>query len=141
MIEVVSEEHSWLYTPEYQILDRTIITDAADPKKTFDVSTVWLGIDMSYGFGGPPIIFETMVFGEGSHDEDCVRCATEAQAREGHTEMVIVVAAEMTDPIVMDALTGRQWNSEDGCGEFEKLLDEARENLPPEIADELRDDE
>lgn len=40
MIEVVSEEHSWLYTPEYQILDRTIITDAADPKKTFDVSTL-----------------------------------------------------------------------------------------------------
>ena len=50
------------------------------------VSTVWLGLDHSFGHG-PPLIFETMVFGPyGGGEMD--RYATEAQARIGHANMV-----------------------------------------------------
>jgi hypothetical protein len=49
------------------------------------ISTVWLGAD--HGAGRPPIIFETMAFGEGT-DNDCKRYATEAEARAGHEAMV-----------------------------------------------------
>lgn len=53
------------------------------------VSTVWLGLDHSFG-GGPPLIFETMVFvqGEGGNDLDCRRYATEAEALAGHEEIL-----------------------------------------------------
>mgnify|MGYP001573288386 CR=1 FL=1 len=53
------------------------------------VSTVWLGIDHSFGMGRP-LIFETMVFpsrGDG-HDLGCERYATETEAAEGHERMV-----------------------------------------------------
>jgi hypothetical protein len=53
------------------------------------VSTVLLGIDHNFGLGGPPIIFETMVFGpEGMGEQDMDRYATKEQAREGHARMV-----------------------------------------------------
>lgn len=80
---------------------RTTVTSAADVSRTYDVSTIWLGLD--HGFGtGPPVIFETMVFGDDSEDLDVARYSTEQQARDGHTEMVTIVAATLTDPIVMD---------------------------------------
>jgi hypothetical protein len=45
-----------------------------------------------------------MVFAEGSSmDLDCQRYATEAEAKTGHTEVVVVVAATLDDAIVMDA--------------------------------------
>lgn len=98
-----SQEWTRLFTPDYQRVARTKVTDAADPSKSFDVSTVWLGIDHAWG-GGPPVIFETMVFAEGtSVDEDCRRYCTETEARQGHTASVVTVAAMLTDPIVMDA--------------------------------------
>ena len=51
------------------------------------VSTVWLfGIDHGWG-GGPPIIFETMVFG-GEHDQQLRRYCTEESAMRGHLETV-----------------------------------------------------
>ena len=54
------------------------------------VSTVWLGLDHNYGGNGPPLIFETMVFG--SHgdfrDLDTERYSTLADAQDGHNAMV-----------------------------------------------------
>ena len=58
---------------------RTVIGDVC-------VSTVWLGMNHSFG-SGPPLIFETMVFG-GALDEECERYHTEAEALHGHEEMV-----------------------------------------------------
>lgn len=50
------------------------------------VSTVWLGID--HGFGvGPPLIFETMIFG-GPYNDDQWRYSTEAEAKAGHRRIV-----------------------------------------------------
>ncbi len=57
------------------------------------VSTVFLGNYHNFG-DGPPLIFETMVFG-GSLDEACERYSTEEQARAGHDEMVRAVEAAL----------------------------------------------
>lgn len=52
------------------------------------VSTVFLGIDHNWG-DGPPLIFETMVFG-GPMDENQVRYSTYEEALRGHDLMVKV---------------------------------------------------
>lgn len=46
------------------------------------VSTVFIGLDHSWG-NGPPILFETMVF-RGGHGEECERYCTWQEAEEGH---------------------------------------------------------
>jgi hypothetical protein len=52
-------------------------------------STVWLGIDHSFGLGDRPLIFETMVFGwRMGSDFDMDRYATEEEAKAGHYKMV-----------------------------------------------------
>ena len=70
------------------------------------VSTVWIGLDHQFMEGGPPLIFETMVFTttawnadrneedhEGLLDLDCVRYSTEHEARRGHQDMVTLIKA------------------------------------------------
>ena len=59
---------------------------ASDSIGDIDVSTVFLGIDHNWG-GGPPLLFETMVFG-GKFDQEQERYATWKQAEEGHKKMV-----------------------------------------------------
>lgn len=57
---------------------------------TCRVSTVFLGLDHAFG-GGPPILFETMVFGTIENhelDEYCVRYSTWEEAEEGHKRIV-----------------------------------------------------
>lgn len=49
-----------------------------------EVSTVWLGLDHNWG-GGPPVIFETMIFPEADYQE---RYTTEAAALAGHDQAV-----------------------------------------------------
>ena len=51
------------------------------------VSTVWLGIDHSFG-GGTPILFETMVFDPLGESVESRRYCTEAEALEGHAQAV-----------------------------------------------------
>ena len=53
------------------------------------VSTIWLGLDLGFSWpaGGPPVIFETMIFG-GPLDGYCERWTTEAEARAGHRAFV-----------------------------------------------------
>ena len=58
-----------------------------DYVKGLHISTVWLGISHSFS-GGPPIIFETMVFGAEGQSLKQRRYHTEAEARKGHKEMV-----------------------------------------------------
>jgi len=68
------------------------------------VSTVWLGIDHSFG-SGPPLIFETMVFSskKDMNDLDCDRYSTEAQAKQGHERMCAKWLAESVDPEGIEA--------------------------------------
>ena len=51
------------------------------------VSTVFLGLDHSFSNEGPPLLFETMVFG-GVCDENMRRYATWDEAVAGHEEMI-----------------------------------------------------
>lgn len=63
--------------------DRTI---AKTHVEDIEVSTVFLGL--SYQFGeGPPLLFETMVFG-GESNEEQWRYSTKEEALVGHGEMV-----------------------------------------------------
>lgn len=51
------------------------------------VSTVWLGINHNFAPQGPPILFETMIFG-GPFDTECWRYSTEVEAMAGHIAIV-----------------------------------------------------
>jgi hypothetical protein len=81
---------------EYKIVKQTQVG-------SYFVSTVWLGLDHNYLSDGPPIIFETMVFATSPNveglgpDLDSRRYSTEAQALEGHEEMVLIVTATNID--------------------------------------------
>jgi hypothetical protein len=50
------------------------------------VSTVFLGLDHDFGFGGAPILFESMVFGGRTEIMD--RYCTWEQAERGHKQIV-----------------------------------------------------
>jgi hypothetical protein len=50
------------------------------------VSTIFLGLDHSFG-DGPPLLFETMIFG-GKHDQEQWRCSTWDEAQKQHADAV-----------------------------------------------------
>jgi hypothetical protein len=100
----------------------------------YNISTVWLGLDHSFGHG-PPLIFETMIFWElevpeeinldlpsiggmpgfkfhrtqkTGWDDYCDRYHTEAEAIAGHAaavEMVRLVLEALGDKVVIEDLT------------------------------------
>jgi len=59
---------------------------AADEIGEVRVSTVFLGLDHGWG-DGPPVLFETMVFG-GKLDQEQERYCTYDEAEAGHKTMV-----------------------------------------------------
>jgi hypothetical protein len=59
------------------------------------VSTVFLGID--HAWEGPPLLFETMVFG-GPLDEEMERYSTWEEAERGHAVMARRVLAALDQP-------------------------------------------
>lgn len=59
---------------------------ALDEIGDVQVSTVWLGLDHNWA-DGPPIIFETMVFG-GDMDQCMQRYSTKEAALQGHQLLV-----------------------------------------------------
>jgi hypothetical protein len=63
-----------------------------------EVSTVWLGIDHNFFGAGPPLIFETMIFG-GRYDEEQWRWSTLDEARAGHARIVAALKARR-DPML-----------------------------------------
>ena len=89
--------------PDYKRIGLTEITSASDDTVKHLVSTVWLGLDHSHT-DGAPIIFESMVFDDGdtSREEWARRYSTEAEALEGHAEVVTVVAATIQDEVITD---------------------------------------
>lgn len=63
-----------------RVADDSIEQPEHDPVR---VSTVFLGIDHNFGGAGPPLLFETLVFG-GPLDGETYRYATWDQAEAGH---------------------------------------------------------
>lgn len=53
------------------------------------ISTVFIGLDHSFG-NGPPLVFETMIFG-GPHDQHQTRASTWDEAEQQHAEAVAMV--------------------------------------------------
>ena len=74
----------WLESAEHHVAD--------EPIGDVRVSTIFLGLDHSFGFG-PPLLFETMVFG-GPLDQNQDRYTTWEEAKEGHKKMVSRVKEE-----------------------------------------------
>ena len=75
---ITDDEYMELWTQPFEKSRRV----ANDERGDVRVSTVWLGMDHNYG-DGPPLIFETMIFG-GDHDDETWRYATEVEAVAGH---------------------------------------------------------
>jgi hypothetical protein len=57
------------------------------------VSTVFLGIDHNFGLNGPPLLFETMIFG-GPHDQWQNRYATKDEAVVGHAHALEIARSD-----------------------------------------------
>ena len=68
-------------------LDRHVADDMVGDVR---VSTVWLGLNHNWSGQGPPLIFETMVFG-GVHDEEQWRYPSHHAALAGHDQVVTMV--------------------------------------------------
>jgi hypothetical protein len=63
----------------YRVVKRTDLQNGGR------LSTVWLGLDRNLALGGgPPLIFESMLFGRDGRTWDMRRWSTEAEALEGH---------------------------------------------------------
>lgn len=77
--------------------DRKVAVDfvgADDDENQVRISTVFLGLDHSFG-EGPPLLFETMVFG-GALDGEQGRYTTWEEAEAGHRKMVGRVSAALS---------------------------------------------
>lgn len=60
------------------------------------ISTVWIGLDHNFSPTGPPLIFETMIFGPDEETSGGVlidRYTTEEEAIKGHEETLFSVSA------------------------------------------------
>lgn len=57
------------------------------------VSTIFLGMDHSWTPGGPPILWETMIFG-GKNNLYCERYSSLQEAKAGHIKAIERVKAE-----------------------------------------------
>lgn len=73
----------------FETADRHV---ARDKIGRVSVSTVFLGLDHSFG-GGTPILWETMIFG-GEHDGYQERYSSRADALRGHASAVTLVKAK-----------------------------------------------
>jgi len=72
------------------------------------VSTVFLGIDHNFGWDGPPVLFETMVFGEdGASDLYSTRACTWREALREHDHACSIIRETMAARgDVLEALGG-----------------------------------
>ena len=78
----------------FEKADRQVANDTLGDAR---VSTVFLGLDPQYG-EGPPLLFETLVFG-GALDSEMERYSTWEAAEEGHAEMVRRVTANILEAL------------------------------------------
>jgi hypothetical protein len=77
----------WAQLFEDHAYKRVAVSTVSVDGSKVRVSTVWLGLDHRVGPDGPPLIFETMVFRNGS-GEECYRYSTLSEAEAGHAAVV-----------------------------------------------------
>jgi hypothetical protein len=83
---VPTDNEGWGYW--FQHSNHHIAWDKVDDRVT--VSTIFTGIDMRIAGNGPPLVFETMVFGH-VHDREQCRYSTWEEAQAGHLEVLFKV--------------------------------------------------
>lgn len=83
---------------EAAAIDRDVHRVALSTVEDADISTVFLRVDHRFCGEGPPILFETMVFG-GPLDQDQWRYSTWAEAEAGHEKVVEMVKTAYNDII------------------------------------------
>lgn len=64
-------------------IERRTVAKSRDEEREIAVSTVFLGINYNFSGEGPPILFETMIFG-GKSDERQWRYSSWEEAERGH---------------------------------------------------------
>jgi hypothetical protein len=74
----------------YEAADRSVAKDTLS--NGTKVSTVFLGLDHSFGFG-VPLLWETMIFG-GEHDQYQERYASREEAEKGHQRAIELASGE-----------------------------------------------
>jgi hypothetical protein len=77
----------WLGHDERRIVRQQRWTNN-DGQQVF-VSTVFLGLDHSFGQHGLPVLWETMVFIDEESDKDMRRYVSRAAAIRGHNDLVV----------------------------------------------------
>lgn len=98
----LAEADALLSDAEYVTVAATLIVSADFPGKACIVSTVWLGCNYNL-FGGPPVLFETMVFSDSRPvDGACWRYANEAQALAGHSDVVASILTTVPHAALVD---------------------------------------
>ena len=70
----------------FETADRQV---AVDDVGAVHVSTVFLGLDHRWFGDGPPLLFETMIFG-GRHDRHQTRASTWDEAEQQHAAAVVL---------------------------------------------------
>lgn len=97
--EDIHEWGEWMAVADRTVL-KTVLEHIDDSEKRVGISTVFLGVDHRFD-KGPPILFETMVFG-GPMDGEMNRYCTWEQAEQGHNSMVQQVIATGFIPLLED---------------------------------------
>ena len=77
------------WATRYDISNRQVAEDTIGIVR---ISTVFLGLDVNHGLGGPPQLFETMIFG-GAQDRYQQRCSTWEEAEAMHARLIALVAS------------------------------------------------
>ena len=73
------------------------------------LSTVFLGIDHNYSFYGPPIIYESMLFGY--EKEIMLRYSTREEALEGHLRILLSLNVQERDIFSLNAFNKNGFGS------------------------------
>lgn len=80
---------AWFATADRHVAQD--IDEGPGPEPRVRISTVFLGVDHSFN-NGPPVLWETMVFG-GPLDGECRRYTSRDDAIRGHAEICKLVTA------------------------------------------------
>lgn len=78
-----TDPRMWQPIEERRVARETVIEGV-------DVSTVFLCLDHGWVEDGPPVLFESMIFG-GEYDQFCERYCTLDEARAGHARIVAAI--------------------------------------------------
>ena len=93
----VPETDAVQWAEKFEKQNRTLKTDVRKegPDEIITVSTRFLGVDHNYTFGGPPLLWETRIFGGKNHSY-AQRYSSRLDALAGHEDVVKVVERKVS---------------------------------------------